>query len=304
MAYLSEKVQSTYTPMVMACLVVVYIVWGSTYLAIDLTLDTMPPLLMTGSRFIIAGTVLIAILAMSKDGLTIPTVRQLLNCTIVGGSMLGLGVGSIGIAEQTISSGLASVGIATVPIWAVLLSGLFLRRWPNRLELLGIVFGFLGIVLLNLQGGFGQQSIGTVIIVAAALFWALGSVLSQFLDLPKGPTAYAFEMLMGGLFISCIAFVMGEDIADFNPDPTAFYAWMYLIVGGSLFAYSAYMYLLRNVRTSVATSYAFVTPIVAILLGVYFLSETVTAYSFLAMLSVLIGLAFIFKGKEKRPAKP
>ena len=135
---------------------------------------------------------------------------------------------------------MASVGIATVPIWAALLAGFFIQQWPNRWEITGISLGFIGVFLLNLQNGFGSDGFGAVIIVLAALFWALGSVLSRFLDLPEGPTAYAFEMTMGGLFITLVGLGIGERFVQV-PSTTSFLAWLYLVVGGSLFAYSAYM---------------------------------------------------------------
>ena len=287
----------SFSALVIACLVIVYLVWGSTYLAIALVLETMPPLLQTSGRFLAAGVVLIAFLAL-RGTLVIPTLRQLFNCTLVGGSMLGLGVGGIAIAEQTISSGLASVGIATVPIWAVIFSGLFARQWPNGWEWMGLSLGFAGVILLNLQSGFGATGLGAIIIVLAALFWSLGSVASKLLSLPDGPSAYAFEMLMGGLAIGAIGIAANEGFTEF-PSTRSLSAWLFLVVGGSLFAYSAYMYLLQTVRTSVATSYAFITPVVAILLGVYFLDETLDVYSFGAMVCVIAGVLCIFKGREE-----
>lgn len=257
----------------------------------------MPPLLMTSARFIVAGLVMIVFLAL-RGRLKMPSGRELFNCTLVGGSMLGLGVGGIGIAEQSISSGLASVGIATVPIWAVLFGGMFAKQWPNTWEITGISLGFAGVFLLNLQSGFGSGGFGAIIIVLAALFWSLGSVASKMLTLPEGPAAYAFEMLMGGLFIGVIGLAYGESLAAY-PSVRSIGAWLFLVIGGSLFAYSAYMYLLQAVRTSVATSYAFVTPIVAILLGVYFLGERLDVYSFAAMFCVISGVLCIFKGREE-----
>ena len=291
---------TVFSPLIIACLVTVYIVWGSTYVAIAYTLETMPPLLMTGTRFLAAGLFLICVLLIR--GLTWPTPKQMLNCAIVGGSMLGLGVGGIGVAEQSISSGLASVGIATVPIWAVLLAGLWMQQWPNRWEVVGILLGFVGVFLLNLQNGFGAQGLGAVIIVLAALFWAIGSVLSRFIDLPKGATAYAFEMTLGGAFITVIGLLTGERFTQL-PSAISFFAWLYLVIGGSLFAYSAYMYLLQNIRTSVATSYALATPVVAILLGVHLLGETLDIFAFAAMASVILGVWFIFKGRDVRDSQ-
>jgi len=288
---------SPYTTLVVACLVIVYLVWGSTYLAIALALETMPPLLMTSARFVVAGLIMIAVLG-ARGALNMPTKRELFNCTLVGGSMLGLGVGGIGIAELSISSGLASVGIATVPIWAVLFAGMFAKQWPNQWEITGILLGFAGVFLLNLQSGFGSAGWGAIVIVLAALFWALGSVASKMLKLPEGSSAYAFEMLMGGLCIGIIGLFIGERMLVM-PSIRSTSAWLFLVVGGSLFAYSAYMYLLQAVRTSIATSYAFVTPVVAILLGVYFLGETLDLYSFAAMFCVIAGVLCIFKGREE-----
>ncbi|MFC0268027.1 EamA family transporter [Kushneria aurantia] len=290
--------RSPFTPIVMACLIIVYIVWGSTYLAIALALEGMPPLLMTGSRFVVAGLFMVGVLAIRGVGL--PTFKELLSCMIVGCSMLGLGVGGIAIAEQTISSGMASVGIATVPIWAVLLSVLFLREWPNSWEVWGILLGFAGVVVLNLEGGgIGNAGIGAVIIVAAALFWGLGSVLSKVLPVPEGMTGYAYEMLTGGIAITLIALMLGERMNTL-PGPGALIALLYLVIGGSILAYSAYMYLLQNVRMSVATSYTLVTPIVAVGLGMYFLNENVGIYTALSLFFVLIGVACILRGREAK----
>ncbi|MFI7116255.1 drug/metabolite exporter YedA [Amycolatopsis sp. NPDC049868] len=289
------KQQSSLTPVVIGALVIVYIVWGSTYLAIDLTLATMPPFLMTGARFLIAGLLLFAFLLIR--GYKLPTGKQWLNCSIIGGLMQCGCVGSIAIAQQTITSGLASVGIATVPIWTALLAGAFTRRWPNQYEVIGIVCGFVGVILLNLEGGISGASKGAIIIVAASLFWSIGSVMSQHVELPQGPMAYAAEMLAGGAITAVIGFfVFGEKFTS-APDAGALWAWAYLVVAGSLGAYSAYMYLLHKVRTALATSYTLVTPAVAVMLGWWFLGEEINLLTVLSVAAVVCGVAFIFKGR-------
>lgn len=291
---------SALTPTVIFCLISVYIVWGSTYLAIDYTLDTMPPLVMTGMRFLAAGIILVTFLLLR--GHTLPTGRQWLNCALIGGLMQGGCVGGIAIAQQSISSGLASVGIATVPVWVVLMIGLYTRKWPNKLEILGISFGMVGVILLEIQGGVSGASKGAIIIVVAAISWSLGSVLSQHLKLPKGPMAYAGEMLAGGTLVTIAGFARGERFHGM-PDTAAWLGWGYLVLAGSLLAYSAYMYLLSNVRPSLATSYTLVTPGVAVILGAWLLSEDIDVYTVLAVLTVLVAIWFIFKGKEAK-SKP
>ncbi|MEU3429819.1 drug/metabolite exporter YedA [Streptomyces gardneri] len=290
---------STLTSTVVLCLVSVYVVWGSTYLAIDYTLDTMPPLLMTGTRFL-AGGIVLAVFLLAR-GHVLPTRRQWFHCAVVGGLMQGGCVGGIAIAERYISSGLASVGIATVPVWTVLMAGLATRRWPNRLEVYGIGLGLVGVVLLAVDGGLGGGTKGSVVIIVAAISWSLGSVLSQHLDLPKGPMAYAGEMLAGGTLVTLVGLLAGESL-DRTPDAAALWAWGYLVVFGSLLAYSAYMYLLTAVRTSIATSYTLVTPAVAVLLGAWILSERVSVLTVLAVAAVLLAVRFIFIGRKLRDA--
>jgi drug/metabolite transporter (DMT)-like permease len=207
-------------------------------------------------------------------------------------------VGGIAVAQQTISSGLASIGIGTVPIWTALISGIFKRTWPNRFEVIGISLGTIGLVMLNIQGGLSGTLQGSIIIALCAFFWSLGSVLSQHIDLPVGAMAYAGEMLAGGtVTILFGVFMMGERF-NFVPNAQAFWAWVYLVIAGSLGAYSAYMYLLNTVQTSIATSYTLVTPVIALLLGVLFLSEKVTGITVIAVSTVLVGVWFIFRGRE------
>ncbi|WP_258904338.1 drug/metabolite exporter YedA [Actinokineospora sp. UTMC 2448] len=289
-----SKTQSSLTPTVIAALIIVYIVWGSTYLAIDLTLATMPPFIMTGMRFLAAGIILATFLLIR--GYRLPTGKQWLNCAIIGALMQGGCVGSIAIAQQSITSGLAAVGIATVPIWTALLAGAFTRRWPNHFEVVGIAFGFIGVIALNVEGGISGASKGAIIIVVAALCWSIGSVLSQHVELPAGPMAYAGEMLAGGAITALAGLAFGESFSTM-PDAGAIWSWVYLVVAGSLGAYSAYMYLLKTVRTALATSYTLVTPAIAVLLGWWFLSEDITLLTVLAVAAVICGVGFIFKGR-------
>jgi drug/metabolite transporter (DMT)-like permease len=297
---IAAQEMSSFNPTVALALAIVYIVWGSTYFAIDLTLATMPPFLMTGTRFLTAGAILTAFLVIR--GHALPTAKQWFNCALIGALMQGGCVGGIAIAERTITSGLASVGIATVPIWTTLMAGLMNRTWPIRSEIIGITFGFIGVVMLNIEGGISGASQGATIIVVAALCWSLGSVLSQRLDLPKGPMAFGGEMLMGGTITMLGGLAIGERVVTM-PSSSAILSLLYLVVAGSLGAYTAYMYLLRTVRTAVATSYTLVTPVVAVGLGAAFLSEKVTLFTVLSVVMVLCGVAFIFKAREIKATK-
>ncbi|MFJ7155241.1 drug/metabolite exporter YedA [Streptomyces sp. NPDC101118] len=282
-------------PLAIVAVIITYIVWGSTYLAIDYTLATMPPYVMTGTRFLLAGLLLLPFLYLRKHSL--PTLKQWVNCAVIGALMQGGCVASIAVAQKSITSGLAAVGIATVPIWTALMAGLYTKKWPNRFEIVGISCGFLGVILINLEGGISGATKGAVIISIAALCWSLGSVMSQHVDIPEGPMAYAAEMLAGGTLVTLVGLIGGERITE-TPDSGAVWSWLYLIVGGSLLAYTAYMYLLKTVRTAIATSYTLVTPVIAVFLGYWLLSEDITPVTAAAVVAVLCGVAFIFKGRS------
>jgi drug/metabolite transporter (DMT)-like permease len=276
-------------------LLAVYFVWGSTYLAILLALEGFPPMLMAGVRFLMAGIALYA--ALRLRGAAAPTRRQWLWSGAIGTLLLVGGNGGVVVAEQWVVSGVAALGVATVPLWAALFGGLW-GRWPRRIEWLGLLIGFAGVVLLNLGGDLRSQPLGALALLVAAVSWAFGSVWSKRLDLPGGLMASAAQMLgASGVFLLLSA-SLGERL-DGPPGLRAVLALLYLIVFGALVAFSAYTFLLRRVSPALATSYAYVNPAVAIALGVLLANERISTTAIVAMIVILGGVALIGAGRGR-----
>ncbi|HET6828131.1 MAG TPA: EamA family transporter, partial [Ramlibacter sp.] len=253
-------------PALLAC----YIVWGSTYLAIRWALVSFPPFFQMGTRFLAAGALLMA-WVLWRGG-TLPSARQWRNALLIGTLMLGGGMGLTANAEQHIGSGLIAAFIAVVPMM-VCGWGLLFGQRPSRLELAGRVVGLAGVLLLVRGASFAAAPVGMWSIAAATLAWSLGSVLSTTrLPLAEGAAGFASEMLCGGAVLMLISLALGEQFS-WPPQPLAAAAWIYLVVFGSLIAFSAYLYLLGHASPALATSYAFVNPVIALFLGVALASE-------------------------------
>ena len=275
-------------------LLAVYIIWGSTYLAIRYTLESFPPFLMAGARFLLAGALLF--LLARRRGSPAPTRAQWGGAALVGGLLLVSGNGVVVFAEQSVSSSLTALVLAVVPIWAALIAGLW-GQWPARREWLGLLLGFAGIVLLNLEGDMRANRLGAALLLTATISWALGSVWSRRLPLPSGLMASAAEMLAAGAMLSLLSLASGERMAA-PPTTHALLAFLYLIVFGAIVAFSAYGYLLRHARPALATSYAYVNPVVAVALGVGLAGERVTLVGLLAMVVILAGVALVATAKK------
>ena len=282
--------------MVVLTLLAVYLVWGSTYLAMRVALQGFPPFIMAGVRFVVAGTALF--LYLRARGAPLPARRPSAAAVLVGALLLVGGNGGVALAEQHVASGLAALGVATVPLWAVLFGGLW-RQWPRRLEWGGLALGFSGIVLLNLQGDLRANPAGALALLVAAGSWALGSVWSQHLSLPAGAMGTAVEMLGGGVLLLLCGVLFGERLSG-APSGAAMGALLYLIVFGSLVAFSSYGYLLRHVPPPLATSYAYVNPLVAVGLGAALAGERVTPVELLAMPVILAGVGLVALGHERK----
>jgi drug/metabolite transporter (DMT)-like permease len=288
-------------PALLAC----YLVWGSTYLAIRLALVSFPPFFQMGTRFLVAGALLMGwvLWRRSRDTHTpqLPTPRQWRNALVIGTLMLGGGMGLTASAEQHIGSGLIAAFIAVVPM-LVCGWGLLFGQRPSRLELAGMVVGLAGVVLLVRGASFSASPVGIMSIAAATLAWSLGSVLTTKLPLAPGAAGFASEMLCGGAVLMVISLALGEQ-PRWPPTPLAAAAWLYLVVFGSLIAFSAYLYLLAHASPAMATSYAFVNPLIALLLGVAVASESVTGGEWMASGVVLAGVFLIFRGKTQSAPK-
>lgn len=287
-----------FTPRVLVplALIGVYLIWGSTYLAIRYALESFPPFLMAAIRFPIAGGLMYVLLRWR--GVPAPTPRQWLNCFITGSLLLGVGNGLVCYAEQTVASGLAAVAVATVALFIALFSGLY-GQWPSRIEWAGLIVGFIGVVVLNFGGELRASPTGAIALVFATIGWAFGSVWSKHQNMPHPAMSAAAQMFCGGITLAVVALVRGEHLAAM-PTTHALSAMLYLIVFGSLLGFSAYIYLLHNTRPAVAASYAYVNPPVAVLIGVALAGETVTQPDIVGMIIILASVAAITFAKTKR----
>ena len=265
-----------------------YLIWGSTFLAIRIALASFPPLILAGARFVLAGGLLYGILR--ARGAPRPTLREWRSALVVG-TLLCCANGCVVIAEQWVSSGICAVALASVPLWAALFAGLW-GRWPTRKEWVGLGIGLLGVALLQSGGGLRASPLGAVVLTASTVSWALGSMWSRKLTLPKGLMASAAEMLCGGAVLLVFAALHGEHFAR-APAAPAIAAFAYLVTFGSIVGYSAYAYLLTNVRPALATSYAYVNPVVAVGLGAGFAHEVVAPNAVGALALILGGVALV-----------
>jgi drug/metabolite transporter (DMT)-like permease len=287
---MTDTKMNTLSPLVLACLAATWVVWGSTYLAIKFALISLPPFIQMGSRFVVAGAVLLA--WMKWRGAKMPTMIEWRNALVVGTLMLGFGMGGVAYSEQTVASGLVVSFIAVQPMWQALLQSLW-KVYPTKLEMVGIVVGAIGVSMLVQGQGFGASTSGLIAISIAILCWGLGSVLSQRVTpLAKGATGFASEMLMGGLVLTAMSAIAGETVRT-PLDSKAIIAWLYLVVFGSLVAFNAYMVLLEKASPALATSYSFVNPIIALGLGIWAGNETITRGEWLSALVIVGGVVLI-----------
>jgi drug/metabolite transporter (DMT)-like permease len=289
-----------------SALSIVYVVWGSTYLAIRVIVETLPPMLIGGIRFTIAGLVMLAAIAARRGLQPIRSVdrRQLLWAAFIGSCLATGGNGLVMVGEQWIESGLAALIIAAVPLWVVL----FRRLTGDTIApvtLVGVACGFLGVGLLLLPGGGAHaEPLGFMFLVLASLSWATGSFVSSRVSLPPDAIlSTGLQMTFGGLVGVIIGLAIGE--ADqihadaFKTD--AVIAFVYLILIGSLLAYTAYSWLLQNAPISKVSTYAFVNPVIAIFLGWLFLSEDVTLTIAAGAAVIVASVAAIVRQESGKP---
>jgi len=265
-----------------------YLIWGSTYLAIRIALDGFPPLLLAGVRYTIAG--LLTYAWVRWRGSPAPTRTEWRSSLIVG-TLLVSGNACVVIAEQWVSSGVAAVAIASVPLWVALVAGLF-GRWPSRGEWVGLGVGLAGVAVLQTGGDMRANPAGAIVLTVSCGSWALGSIYSRRLPMPKGLMASAAQMLAGGVVILLLAVLHGERMTHV-PSPRSVAALAYLIALGSIVAYSAYQFLLSRVRPTLAASYAYVNPVVAVGLGAALAGESVSPRAVGALALILSGVAML-----------
>lgn len=275
-----------------------YLIWGSTYFVIKLGVQAWPPMLLAGLRFVIAGTLMFGWLRWR--GVPMPTAKEWRACAIVGFLLLSCGNGGVTIAEHLgVASAVAALAIATVPLFA-LLFGLIWGQRTTGLEWGGIVLGLVGIGLLNLGHNLQASPLGAVLVLLAAASWAFGSMWSRHLSLPSGAMASAAQMLIGGAVLLASSLASGERLEQ-APDAAGWFALAYLTLLGSIVAFSAYLYLLKHVRPAAATSYAYVNPVVAVLLGVTFAGERIGTEEWLAMTVIVSAVVLIGLPQWRKP---
>lgn len=277
-------------------LAAVYMIWGSTYLGIRFALEGgFPPFLLGGIRFLIAGGLMFAFLRWR--GVATPTGPQWRNLMVMGVLLLAFGNGMVNFAEQTVSSGLAAVAVASAPIWM----GIFAMMRgdkPTRVEWVGIAIGFIGVVWLNAGGAMSGSMQGLAALLVASIAWSFGSIWSRGRDLPSPFMAAAGQMLCGGGVMMLIAALAGERMS--MPTSKGLAAFAYLVVFGSIIGFTAYIWLLRNVRPALAGSYAYVNPAIAVVLGAWLAGERASTAEIGAMLVILAGVVVITLAKAKK----
>lgn len=275
---------------VVAALLAVYFIWGSTYLGLRFGLEGFPPFLLNGIRFVVAGGILF--LVLRSRGKKSPTPRQWRNLMLLGIPLFVGGLSLVTFAEDLgVGSGVTATAIAVTPVWAALWSGWF-GHWPVRREWIGLIVGLLGVLVLAQEGDFRSSSVGTLLVVISPIFWAFGSIWGPRLDLPKGLMAPAAQLLSGGLLLSTIGLVRGERIVEM-PSTSAWLALAYLIFFGSIIAFTSYFYLIRTVRPALAVSYAYVNPVVAVALGLSLGGEVITGPIFIALPLILLSVGLV-----------
>jgi drug/metabolite transporter (DMT)-like permease len=282
-------------------MLVIYVVWGSTYFGIAVAIETMPPFLMAAIRFALAGAILLAWdLLRNPDARRMPTSRQLLDSFIVGGLLLGIGNGFVVFGEKTVPSGIAAILIAMMPLWFAILGWLYFRDKLPKVVAFAIAVGFAGTALLIWPVGQGANSfdpVGILILLIAPLGWAHGSLYSiKKATLPSsGFTASGLQMLAGAIVTGIEAVIAGEP-AQFHPDhisTNSILAVVYLVFIGSMLAFTSYAWLLKNAPLSLIGTYAYVNPVVAVFLGSVFLHEQITVRTIIASAIILVAVAII-----------
>lgn len=277
----------------------VYILWGSTYLAIRFALESYPPFLLGAIRMFLAGALMYAVLR--ARGARPPTAKQWRTLTVLSIWMVLLSNGLVNLAETEVGSGLAAIAVASMPLFAGVFA-MLRGRHPSRLEWAGLAIGFVGVLWLNAGSELSSSTLGLVCLIIAPIAWAWGSIWSRDQDLPEPFMAASAQMITGSAWMLGAALLTGERISA-APTFDATAALLYLVVAGSIFGFTAYIWLLHHVRPALATSYAYVNPPIAVLFGALLGGEHFTRHDLGAMAVILVGVVIITLSKS-RAAKP
>ena len=287
-------------------LLAVYVVWGTTYLGIEVVNESIPSFLGAGVRFLVAGAAMYAftIRRGDREG-DRPTRRAWIAATVIGAGLLVGGNGFVALAEREVDTGIVALIIALVPIWMALIDAVVLGHRPRPLVVVGLLGGFAGAALLvGTSATNGVSLPGMLLAVFASLSWSAASLYSRTAPLPERPfVGVAMEMLCGGALLLVAGAVTGElgDIDLGGITSASLVALGYLIVFGSFVGFTSYLWLLRNTRTALVSTYAYVNPIVAVFLGWLVLDERITGRMVGAGLVILVSVALIIASRAERP---
>ena len=295
--------------MVWAALLTVYVVWGSTYLAIRVMVETMPPLLASGVRFALAGAIFLLALRLRGGSERVSaSPAQLAGAALIGGLLCFGGNGLVSVAEEEVPSGVAALIIGAVPLWVVLMRLVHGDRVP-RGTLVGVALGFTGLAVLVLPGDRpgGAPLWGILLLVVASVSWAAGSFYSKRTALP--PDAFVstgFQMLLGGALMVTAGLARGEagevSLGEFST--RSLLAFAYLVVAGSFLAFTAYTWLLQHAPISTVATYAYVNPVIAVVLGALVLSEEITTTVVVGAAAIVLSVAAVVRRESSEPATP
>ena len=286
--------------LVIAAFATVYLVWGSTYLAIAIAIETLPPLLMAGVRFLIAGVVLYS--AARLTGAARPEPRMWRSALLLGALFLLMGNGGVVWAEQRVASGLAAVLVATMPLWTVVIERMRGAPTPPPATIAGLLAGLAGVALLLAPGGGRVDLLGAAVLTLASISWAYASIISKGQPLPKsGALSSGMQMLAGGSCLTLAGFLSGEasQLASAVPSTRSLLALLYLIVFGSLLGFTAFTWLLQVSTPGRVATYAYVNPVVAVTLGWAVAGEPFGLRHLAASAVIIGGVALITASRRR-----
>ncbi|KRA82074.1 hypothetical protein ASD78_02075 [Lysobacter sp. Root667] len=278
----------------------VYILWGSTYLAIRFALESYPPFILGALRMFVAGALMYAVLRWR--GTAPPTRKQWRTLWLLSIWMVLLSNGLVNLAETEVGSGLAAIAVASMPLFAGVFA-MLRGRHPSKIEWVGLVIGFLGVIWLNAGSALSGSTLGLVCLIIAPIAWAWGSIWSRDQDLPSPFMAASAQMLTGSVWMLGAAAITGERMSAL-PSASATGALLYLVVAGSIFGFTAYIWLLHHVRPALATSYAYVNPPIAVLFGALLAGERFSSHDLGAMAVILVGVVIITLAKARAARAP
>jgi drug/metabolite transporter (DMT)-like permease len=286
--------------LIAGCLLSVYLIWGTTYFAIKVGIEGSPPFFLIGTRFLVAGGLLLAWQALRRQPM--PTARQWRGAALVGFLLLVVGNGGVAVAERWVSSGATVALISIMPLGTALWSGAF-GNWPRRLEWVAIGLGGVGAAVMLMGRDLQGSMAGTLVILLGITCWSLGTVLSRRIDIPHGPTGFGAEMFCAGVLALVVSAVLGEHWSLPHSGPVLI-AWAYLVVFGSLIAFSAYRFVVERVSPTLAATYAYVNPPVALLVGWWLGKESFSGNILFGLPIVLCAVALHAWIQARAPSRP